>query len=276
MSNDQQNMYTWIKNLDDFSLYKMFVINSADFSPDAIKIAYQEILNRGGIEKLEENFRKNEKKSLADKLPIDEDKNVKFNNSSINNILEPIYNETTNRKDIYYYAIIIIIGVWAFFASLYLYSKNSELQLSIKENAYLKNKIDSIKTESENKIQEALLIKEKAQKFIQREEKKLHNVFGSLFYYREGYNQVNGNYIKSIVIYGNNIKIFIQNNSSEIIFPRFTIYLLNEYGFITGQYHREYTFWDDGIKSGETKVDEGYIYNNFGDPIYFSVKLEGI
>lgn len=276
MTSNQQNISTWVNNLDDFSLYKMVVINSTDFSPEAVKIAFQEISKRGGIERLEEKFKQKEKESLADKIPISEAKEEEINISLNDDNPEPIHNETTIRKNIYYLAIIIILSIWAIIASYIVYSKHSELQLSIKENAELTNQIETIKTEAENKMQEALLIKEKAQKFIQREEKKLHNVFGSLFYYRDGYNQVNGNYIKSIEIYGNSIKISIQNSSSEIIFPRFTIYLLDEYGFITGQYHREYTIWDGGIRSGETRVDEGYIYSNFGLPIYFSVKLEGI
>ena len=125
-------------------------------------------------------------------------------------------------------------------------------------------------------MQEAAALKDKYQKFIIREEKKLHNVFGGLWYYRDGYNQVNGNYIKSIEISGTRIKTNIQNNGSETVYPRFTVYLLDEYGFIVGQYHREYTIWDDGIKSGETRIDEGNIASNYDSPVYFSVKLEGI
>lgn len=105
--------------------------------------------------------------------------------------------------------------------------------------------------------------------WFKHEEKKLHKVFGSLFYYKNGLNQVNGKFIKHFEITNDNIKITIQNNSNSIISPRFTIYFLNDYGFITSSYHKEYTIFDEDIKPGEIKIIDGNISFEFEKPDLF-------
>ena len=169
--------------------------------------------------------------------------------------------------------VLSVFSLWSIFQLIEKSNKITLLELSL--NDY-KTKISSIEQSAADRISEAMIIKEKANRFILLEEKKLNTVLGSLFYYKNGFNSINGQFIKSMEIFNNTIKVNIQNNSDKTILPRFTIYFLNQYGFITASYRRSYTIFDEGIKPGETKIEEGDCYFSFEEPVYYSVRLEGI
>ncbi|MFN3871723.1 MAG: hypothetical protein ACK4R9_01850 [Ignavibacterium sp.] len=130
-------------------------------------------------------------------------------------------------------------------------------------------KIQEATVIADAKIKEAENFKVKYENLLAREEKKLENYYGNLYKYNYGYNYFNNSAIKSFRIDGDMIYVTIQNDGSKAIKPDFTIYFLNENGFITATYSDVYIF--SSVLPGETRISDGRINFRFGTPVYYSL-----
>ena len=153
------------------------------------------------------------------------------------------------------------------------------LQLA-KEVKNLKEDIDRINEENKFKIKvieesyqlqlkELESYKTKYEKLSDREEKKLELYYGNLYKYKFGDNYFRNSPVRKFRIDGNKINVTIENNGSQPIKPDFTIYFLNENGFVTATYSDVYIF--SSVSPGETRISDGNINFRYGTPIYYSL-----
>ncbi len=144
----------------------------------------------------------------------------------------------------------------------------AEQKLIDAERVY-QTKIQEASVLADAKIKEADNIKTKYEKLLAREEKKLENYYGNLFKYKYGDNYFNNSPIKRFRVDGDKIYVTIQNNGSQAIKPDFTIYFLNENGFVTATYSDVYIF--SSVSPGETRISDGRINFRYGTPVYYSL-----
>ncbi len=143
-----------------------------------------------------------------------------------------------------------------------------EQKLIDAERVY-QTKIQEATVLADAKIKEAENFKVKYEKLLAREEKKLENYYGNLLKYKYGDNYFNNSAIKRFRIDGDMIYVTIQNDGSKAIKPDFTIYFLNENGFITATYSDVYIF--SSVLPGETRISDGRIHFRYGTPVYYSL-----
>jgi hypothetical protein len=147
--------------------------------------------------------------------------------------------------------------------------REGEQKLIDAEKVY-QTKIQEATILSESKIREAENLKVKYEKLLAREEKKLENYYGNLYKFNENSdNYFDNSRIKKFRVDGGTIYVTIQNNGSQSIKPDFTIYFLNENGFITATYSDVYIF--SSILPGETRISDGGISFRYGTPVYYSL-----
>lgn len=146
--------------------------------------------------------------------------------------------------------------------------REAEQKLIDAEKVY-QTKIKEATVLAESKIKEAESFKLKYEKLLNREEKKLEIYYGNLYKYKYGDNYFSNSHIKRFRIDGDRIYVTIQNNGSQAIKPDFTIYFLNENGFVTATYHDVYIF--SSVWPGETRISDGIINFRYGTPVYYSL-----
>jgi len=112
----------------------------------------------------------------------------------------------------------------------------------------------------------------KADQIQSTREKELHKIFNGLERYQEGKNIVNRHYLSNFVLNKRDIKYTFINERSEPVQPRFTIYFVNTYGFITG---KDFVGWIfDKVSKDETRIYENHIALRFGEPTYYFLEFE--
>lgn len=148
------------------------------------------------------------------------------------------------------------------------FERNMNSTKSNSQNSEILKTIEQVNAE----LYQAELRKNRYDNLLLREEGKLADYLGNLFRFSVGEHYVEDPVIKKFSVEDNIINVFLENNTNQAIQPKFIIYFLNEYGFITGSYQDEYIF--SSISPGETRSSQGSIKFNFGIPYYYSFVIE--
>lgn len=186
-----------------------------------------------------------------------------------------------------------VLLLWSVIASLVLYLRGNtiaELQYKLTSITAdidrLNKQAQIIRNQAEDELKNARAIaagivrdaeatRREAEGFLLREQQEMQRIYPKLTKYQPGKNEVNQEYLEAFEVTGDRIKTFMRNrpDATEIARPRFTIFFLTKYGFVTESFNKTWLF--DSMRPGEYRIDDDSgISWRAGEPIYYMIRFD--